>query len=341
MDPNIEQAWEAVLKRQEEISHQWRTHANRRTFAILLALCVPFVAVYMTALRAPSDFPTGEIVSIEPAQTAEEIAWNLEEMKVVRSGPALELILRVMGGDRTIHASDYQFTRSRNAFRIARALATGDFGLEPVRVHIPAGSTIEQMATILDKRLARFDREEFLEKALPFEGYLYPDTYFFLPIARPDLIIGTMRDTFERKVATIQEEITASGHTLEEVVVMASILEREENEYLDKQKISGLLWKRLEINMPLQVDATFVYVIGKGSHQLTLEDLQYDSPYNTYRNKGLPPGPIAAPSIDSLRAAVLPIKSNNLFYLADDSGTTHYSATYEEHMRKRRYYFGP
>lgn len=338
--PQIERKWDAFQDLQADVSRRWQKHANRRTVAIVLAVSAPFIAFYMTALRPPADFPAGDIITVERDASAAVVAQQLKEQNVIVSARAFEWTVRILDGDRSLHAGDYQFNRSKNVVRIAQAIIAGDFGLEPVRIRIPAGATVEEMAVIFDKRLMRFDSEEFIRDALPLEGYLYPDTYFFLPTAKADVVIRTLRETFDAKVATLQADIDAFGKPLQDIVVMASLLEREESDYVDKQKIAGVLWKRLGINMPLQVDATFVYTIGKGSNQLTLEDLETDSPYNTYRNKGLPPGAISNPSLDSIRAAVHPIPGNNLFYLADRNGTTHYSATYEEHLRKKRYYLG-
>jgi UPF0755 protein len=340
MGPQIEKAWEAVQDTNKDISRRWQKHANRRTIAIVLALAAPFIAIYLTALRPPSDFPVGEIITVDRDMPAKDIAVQLEAQNVILSNYAFELTIRALGGDRNIHAGDYQFNRSKNVLRIAQALISGDFGLEPVRIRIPAGATAAEMAVILDKRLVRFDSEEFIRDALPYEGYLYPDTYFFLPTAKADVVIRTLRETFDAKTLPLKEQMDAFGKPLSDIVVMASLLEREESDYVDRQKIAGVLWRRLDINMPLQVDATFVYTIGKGSNQLTMEDLETDSPYNTYKNKGLPPGAIANPSFDSLRAAINPIDTGNLFYLADRHGTTYYSATYEEHLRKKRFYLG-
>jgi len=119
---------------------------------------------------------------------------------------------------------------------------------------------------------------------------------------------------------------------------MASLLEKEAHIFRDRRMISGVLWKRMEIGMPLQVDAAFLYFLGRTTFDLTLEDLQYDSPYNTYLHAGLPAGAITNPSLRAIEAAVTPIDNGNLFYLADFSGTTHYSATFEEHLRKKRIY---
>ena len=338
--PTPEEGVEIIRSLSERAATHWRLHANRRTVTVLIALMAPFIALYLTALRPPVDFPTHDIVTIERDMPLAAIAATLEREQVVRSGPALEIIVRLMGAQRSLHAGDYLFRTPKNSWRVARALIIGDYGVEPVRIRIPAGSTISDMADIFAKHMIRFDRDTFIELALPFEGYLYPDTYFFLPIARESILVDTLRQTFDAKLDSLRPDIEKFGKPLPDIVTMASLIEREESDYEDKRTIAGILWKRLEIGMPLQVDATFVYIIGKGSNQLTIEDLQYDSPYNTYLNKGLPPGPISAPSTDSIRATINPNGQGYLFYLADRHGTTYYSKKYEEHLRKKRHYLG-
>ena len=126
---------------------------------------------------------------------------------------------------------------------------------------------------------------------------------------------------------------------LKEVVIMATILEREAPQGADRRIIAGILWKRIAIGMPLPVDVRFLYTLGKGTFQLTTKDLTTDSPYNTYTNKGLPPGPIGSPSEDALEAAVNPTKTKYLYFLADRSGVTHYSATYQQQIANKNQYF--
>jgi UPF0755 protein len=195
------------------------------------------------------------------------------------------------------------------------------------------------MAIIYDRLLQRFDAEKFLSKAQPQEGYLFPDTYFFLPNATEDTVIATMRQNFDKQVDTIREEIDAFGQPFEDIVILASIIEKEAHNFDDRRKISSVLWNRLERGMALQVDVTFLYTIGKGTFQLTKDDLASDSPYNTYINKGLPPTAIGSPSLDALLAAVQPAKTEYLFFMADLTGVTHFCKTHACHeANKARYY---
>jgi len=119
---------------------------------------------------------------------------------------------------------------------------------------------------------------------------------------------------------------------------MASIIEKESLNGDERQIVSGILWKRISLGMPLQVDATFLYINGKASAELTKDDLNIDSPYNTYRNKGLPPGPINNPGLDAIVAALYPKDSPYLYYLHDKKGKVHYAKTFNEHVANKRKY---
>jgi len=138
----------------------------------------------------------------------------------------------------------------------------------------------------------------------------------------------------------VRDKIDASGHSLEEIVIMASILEEEGITFQDRRMMSGVLWNRINIGMPLQVDAVFPYIIGKNTYQVNLEDLKTESPYNTYVNKGLPPGPITNPGFNSIVAALDPVKHDYLYYLSDKQHNTYYAKTFDEHKRDRVLYLG-
>ncbi len=147
-----------------------------------------------------------------------------------------------------------------------------------------------------------------------------------------------MHQTFKKRIATLTSEVEKFGKPVSEIVILASLLEEEASTSEDRRIVSGILWKRLSMGMLLQVDATFQYINGKGSLELTLDDLKIDSPYNTYKYKGLPPTPISNPGLDSIRAAVIPTKTNYLYYLSERDGTMHYATTFAEHLRNKARY---
>jgi len=335
---NFLRMWKTGQDFKEEARAWWVYRVNRRTVLILVILLVPLLSGYAFAFRPPHDFPSGGIVTIEEGATLSDVAVQFRNQNIVRSEFAFKFTVMYLDGEHGVVAGDYQFKNPESVLTIARAVIAGEFGLEPQRIFIPEGSTVEEMAYVYAQYLPRFNRERFLEEARPLEGYLFPDTYFFLPNTREDVILRTMLNTFETNITTLEDKIAAFDRSLHEVVIIASLLEKEARNHEDRRKIAGVLWKRLEIGMPLQVDAAFLYILGRTTFDLSLEDLQYDSPYNTYRYIGLPAGPIDNPSFSSLEAALTPIYEGNLFYLADNSGITHFSATYEEHLRKKRIY---
>ncbi len=299
------------------------------------------VTGYIGIVQPPDQFPIDALVTIPQGATLSETASSFEQLGIVRSGLALKVLLTLAGRQEDVHAGDYLFKEPKNMFVVGRAIVVGAYGLEPIRIRIPEGATTAKMAKIFGAQLQRFDTENFVEIAQPREGYLFPDTYFFLPNATEELVLSTMRGNFDTQLMTIQDKIDAFGKPLDEVVIMASLLEREAENFEDRRKIAGVLWNRLDRGMLLQVDAAFIYTLGKGSFDLTNADLtNEDDPYNTYVHKGLPPGAIGSPSLESLLAAVTPVEHSYLYYLADRNHVTHYSKTYQEHLRLKKKYLG-
>lgn len=326
---------------QEDLSERWRLHANRRTLVILATAGTIALASYVYVIEPPVNFPLQQLVTIREGASLDEIAFDLEAQGVVSSAFAFKALAVVTGHARSLHAGDYIFKEPKDIFSVVRTVSRGAFGLEPEKIRIPEGATTRSMAIIYKSRLLRFDPEKFLAKAQPLEGFLFPDTYFFLPNADEDTVIEAMRAAFDEQMKPYETQIASSSRTLSEIITLASIIEREASRSDDRHMISGVLYNRLDKNMPLQVDVTFLYIMGKNTFQLTLADLRSDNPYNTYVHKGLPPGPIGSPSIDSIDAAINPKKHKYLFYLADNTGVTHYSRTYEEHLAKKHLYLGP
>lgn len=325
---------------QGELSQKWRVHANRRTLIIAVSAGTIALLSYMYIIRPPENFPLQQLVTVREGASVDEIAFDLEASGAVRSGLAFKFVAIITGHARTLHAGDYLFKEPKDIFTVVRTVSLGAFGLEPEKIRIPEGATTRSMAIIFKSRLLRFDSDKFLAKAQPQEGFLFPDTYFFLPNVDEDTVINAMRADFDTKMEPYQAKIASSSHSLHDIVTLASIIEREASRSDDRHMIAGVLYNRLAVGMPLQVDVTFLYTMGKNTFQLTLTDLRSDNPYNTYVHKGLPPGPIGSPSLDSIDAALNPGKHKYIFYLADNGGTTHYSRTYEEHLQKKRLYLG-
>jgi UPF0755 protein len=176
-----------------------------------------------------------------------------------------------------------------------------------------------------------------LPQKATLEGFLFPDTYFFSPDSSSEEIIKKMLDNFDQKVGqSVREEIIRQKKTLYKVVTMASILEMEVKTQEDRELASGIFWNRIKIGQPLQSCATLAYVLGVNKKQYTWADTRTPSPYNTYLNKGLPPGPIGNPGSSTLQAAIFPKDSNFNYFLNDpQTGQTIFSRTLEEHNQNK------
>jgi len=170
------------------------------------------------------------------------------------------------------------------------------------------------------------------------EGFLFPDTYLFLPNAKPSDVLAVFEENFNVKIKSIDDAIRAFKKPLKDIVIMASILEAEARTTETRRIIAGILWKRLSIGMPLQVDAPFQYIIGKNTFQLTTGDLKFDSPYNTYLYKGLPPGAIGNPGLDAILATTYPQGNDYLYFLTTDDGVAIYGRNFEEHKANKARY---
>lgn len=340
MHPGIQRFVDARADAIKIFLHTWSEHANRRTLLVLGLGGAIALTIFVSFIQPPGQFPVGALVTISDGASLPKAAQELRDAGVIRSESAFRLLVALQGGAHTVHAGDYLFKEPMDVFGIAHTVIIGAYGLDPTRFRVPEGATVRDMAKLFSTQLLRFDSAEFIEKATPMEGYLFPDTYFFLPNTSTEKVIATMRQNFDAHIAEVQDTINASGRSLEDIVTMASLVEREARDSEDRRMIAGVLWNRIDRGMLLQVDAAFLYTLGKGTFDLTVSDLKSDSPYNTYVHKGLPPTPIGSPSLDAILAAANPTPNKYLYYLADKKGVTHYSKTYAEHLKNKAKYLG-
>ncbi len=311
-------------------------------YKYFLTITVVFFATFafVQALynRPPLDFPKDTFLTIERGATLSDITEDFEARRLVRSSWWLKAFVTLRGGSFGAAAGDYFFKDRASALRIAERLVTGEYGLEETEVVIPEGLSNKETAAALAKNLPKFNAREFLTLAAKKEGYLFPDTYRFLTNASAAEVIEVMENNFNKKISEIDALVQIFRKPLRDVVILASLVEKEARTPDTRRRIAGILWKRLRLGMPLQVDAVFPYIFDGKSYDLTDGDLQIDSPYNTYRYKGLPPGAIANPGLDALRASVTPIDTPYLYYLSDKDGNMHYAKTHDEHLVNRARY---
>lgn len=315
------------------------TLTPRRRLFVLAGVAVAAVLAWW-ALVPPRAFPVGAVIEIPEGVSLRRAGTILRDAHVVRSSVLFEMYVILQRGERGINAGEYFFETRESPWRVARRVTEGAYGFEQVALTIPEGLTRAEVGALVAKKGAFpfFDEGAFFAVTEGEEGLLFPDTYFVPQNIQAAQLRDIMRATFDTKIASRADAIAASGHTEREIVTMASIIEAEARTSEDRRIVSGILWKRITIGMPLQVDAAFLAVNGKQTPELTLEDLKIDSPYNTYTNRGLPPGPIVSPGLDAIDAALDPTESPYLYYLSDSDGAMHYAKTFEEHKENKRRY---
>ncbi|MBN2093920.1 MAG: endolytic transglycosylase MltG [Candidatus Zambryskibacteria bacterium] len=309
-------------------------------YVLGLALIL-FLSFHLTSWRAPLFFPKQTLVTIERGESLSQIAKSFKKKNIVISDFWLKVFIFISGGEKRIVAGDYYFPQSVNIFKVVKIIRNGQFGLVNLKVTIPEGLCSYEIADILAKELPNFDKNRFVSEVTDgnYEGFLFPDTYFFTPNVKINDIIHIMVENFARQVQPYEEDIKKLNKPLREIIIIASIIEDEANGSLKSKRIvSGILWKRLSMDMLLQVDAPFQYYNGKNSYTLTKEDLAEDHEYNTYTNKGLPPTAITNPGLDSIRAAIAPTQTDYLYFLSDKKGNLYYAEDFDSHQSNRERY---
>ena len=309
---------------------------------VVIVCAVIFVSVLTYFSIAPSDFPDGSTVAIEKGMTLSQAAKVLSDSGVIRSQFLFKVAVRLMGGTRSVVMGDYLFDQPLSVVSVALRTIQGQFGIERIKVTIPEGLSSKEMSVILAKNIPKFDAQGFVVLAKQYEGYLFPDTYYFYGNSTPESVVAEMRNNFENRMASTTLTLTTSAalstRSMKDVIIMASIIEKEATSSEDRRVIAGILWKRLDSGMALQVDPPFYYFLGKTSDQLSVDDLALDSPYNLYKHVGLPPTPISNPGLDAITDTLNPSSTPYWFYLSDKKGNMHYASTFEGHVANKSKY---
>jgi len=333
------------LQKRHEMSlrEMGMTRREKREFNVVkvlfLAIFLGGIALFFSSITAPRQFNTEATYTIESGSTLKGIAQYLKDEGVIRSRQVFQLLAMVTGKSGDVQAGNYNFPERTSALDVLNRLTNGSSNDDHVTLTIPEGSSLEYIGQTAEGLLNNFDADTFVNKAIQYNGYLFPDTYFLDPTTSEEDLITRMNDTFAGVLAELAlDTIEMPPEELRDRVIMASIIEREAAGKDDAYLISGVLWKRIEIGMPLQVDASFAYLFNKESKEVTQSDLAYDSPYNTYKYTGLPPGPLGNPGRIALDAALFPADSPYLFYLHDPQGGVHFGKDLAEHNENKRNY---
>ncbi|MGQ9732047.1 MAG: endolytic transglycosylase MltG [Candidatus Zipacnadales bacterium] len=288
------------------------------------------------------------LIEVPKGAGCQYIAALLHREGLIRNQVAFQLALKRWGLTSALQAGYYELAPHMSAKEIASLLASGH--VATVKIIVPEGFTRSQIA----QRVAQAglcSEEEFLAAAVPptvadlglplrgnsLEGFLFPDTYVFEYGTEPSAMVKAMVRQFKQRIVKgMAADLAQTTRSLLEIVTIASLIEEEAHVEKDRALIASVIYNRLNRGMPLQIDATVLYALGKHKPRLTYRDLTVDSPFNTYRHKGLPPHPITNPGEASIRAALHPARTEFLFYVAKPDGSHQFTKTYVEHQRAIR-----
>lgn len=304
---------------------------------IFLVTILFFTAIYFPLVE---NSTIQKIINIPSGTNAKEIVHILEKNEIIRKNNYLFIILiKLSKLEDKLKFGEYNLSPSLNMLQILNKLARGEIVV--YKITIPEGYTSIQIAELLDKKEI-VEKESFLklvkygEKS--WEGYLFPDTYEVPKKYGAENMFKLMLSNFEQVAVDnkLINKAEQTGFTMDEIITLASIIEKEAKFAEEKRQISSVFHNRLKIGMKLQSCATIQYILGKPKEILEESDLEIESPYNTYLYKGLPPGPICNPGIDSIIAALEPANEDYLFFVLGDNGRHIFSKTYEEHLKNKK-----
>lgn len=293
------------------------------------------------------------------------ISKKLEEAGVIKDARIFKYYAK-FNNESQFQAGTYNLTKSMTPDELIESLKTGKVYRTPVfTMTIPEGLTIEQIGEVVEKNTT-ITKDEFVSYVnnpetvnrmmelypnivteevkneqirTPLEGYLFPATYpFYEENPTVEEIVLTMMEGTAMNVTPYLDYLESKGKTVHWLLTFASLLEREATAAADRESIASVFYNRLEADMPLQTDPTVLYALGEHKDRVLYKDLEVQNPYNTYQNKGLPPGPIAAPGRSSIEAVTDPADTNYLYFLADKDGNNHFTDSYEQHLINRDKY---
>lgn len=335
-------------------------------FNLLILILIVFFACILSYNRCinyeVTPNPDNKVFSIKPGQGVEQIAANLKTAELIRSETCFNAYVWLNKKEAGMQAGDYEFVDQVSIKNLVAAFTAGETLSRERTLTFIEGWTSRDMDAYLAKEGAitagqfsgiiktpvknwnlKIKQPDFLRDVPAgsgLEGFLFPDTYRVFQNVSAEEVVVKMLDNFDKKLtAQMRADIAKQNRTIFDIITMASVVEKEVRDKNDMKIVAGIFWDRIKNGQALESCASLAYILGVNKKQYTQEDTEIDSPYNTYRQRGLPPGPISNPGLNAITAAIYPTYTDyNYFLSSSEDGQTIYSKTYDEHLRNKAKY---
>jgi UPF0755 protein len=318
-------------------------------YVLPLVIAIVFIVstlLYQLVLPVSLSAAEAVVITVKPGMTTQQIGDLLYDQGLIKNVYLFRAIARSEGLESSLQAGDYAVSKSMSVREIVVMLAKGETAYK--QFTIPEGYTVDQIANLLQSKgiasaakfkayAASYAPYEFMNSSTSAtykaEGFLFPDTYRITAGASEEQLVKMMVSQFnDRFTPEMRQRASELDLSLRDVIIMASLVEKEARVEKDRPVIAGVFRNRLKMGMPLQSCATIQYILGYPKPALSIQDTELPSPYNTYQNSGLPPGPIANPGMAAIKAVLYPADTDYLYFVADKNGAHVFSKTYEEHL---------
>ncbi|NSB16500.1 endolytic transglycosylase MltG [Clostridium beijerinckii] len=320
----------------------------------LFVITLTFVISYSSTIRKPlKSTEDSIIIEVKQGEGFYDILDKLDKENKLTNKLLIKVNLAIDKRKVNLTEGIYEINTNSSLEELIKSLENKDGDKDLVKLTIPEGYSIEDIAkSVEDKGIC--SKDEFIKdvkdyklpsfvknnnkKRYNLEGYLYPDTYLIEKGSNANDVIKSMLDRFEDVLKQAEDEtkVEISDEDVEKIVTIASMIEREARVPGDRPLISSVIYNRLEKDMKLQIDAAVIYALGYHVDVVLNKHLEVDSPYNVYKYKGLPVGPIANPGLDCIKAALLPEKTDYLYYIMKDDGSHYFTNSYEDFLNKKK-----
>jgi UPF0755 protein len=308
------------------------------TKKIIIELLKTIILLLVLVFIIKSVFLSNEkiLLNVQKGDSSFTIASHLKEKNLILSRKLFIILSKITNFQNKLKIGVYSFSKKDGMFKILWKLKTGSNNI--LQFTIPEGSNIKQIADIISK-VINIDKKKFVQIATDrnLEGYLMPETYFVSLEVSEEQLIEIMRTEFDRKITQDMYKRAAELNiSFEDIIIMASIIEKEAANSEERSIVAAVFYNRLKKKIKLQSCATVLYAMGVNKVKLTAEDVKFESLYNTYVYYGLPPGPISNPGIESIKAALYPANTENLFFVSSGNGKHLFAKDFNEHTKNKQ-----